>query len=139
MNKYLNIEHKLLNCNTNIHFNRTCIVLKLIPKYIKTKIKPYNKAISEYLTGKMLWDVDVLSDNHVLKLNSVVLVRKRTIPTTYTIQNIYRFRISQSVRAAVHECSRGGVACCRNWSEAGNVLADLGDEICWILWFGSRG
>jgi hypothetical protein len=28
----------------------------------------------------------------------------------------------------VHECSLGGVASRRNWSEAGHVLAELGDE-----------
>ncbi|PNF32239.1 hypothetical protein B7P43_G17785 [Cryptotermes secundus] len=39
---------------------------------------------------------------------------------------------------AVHECSRGSVACCWNWSEAGNILAKLGDEVRWIHWVGSR-
>jgi hypothetical protein len=38
---------------------------------------------------------------------------------------------------AVHECSQGGVACCWNWSEAGHMLAELGDEMSWIHWFGS--
>jgi hypothetical protein len=36
------------------------------------------------------------------------------------------------LEAAVHECSRGGVVCCQNWSEAGHVLAELGDEVRWI-------
>jgi hypothetical protein len=31
----------------------------------------------------------------------------------------------------VHECSQGGVTSCRNWSEVGRVLAELGDEKCW--------
>jgi hypothetical protein len=26
----------------------------------------------------------------------------------------------------VHECSRGGMASCQNWSEVGHVLAELG-------------
>jgi hypothetical protein len=36
------------------------------------------------------------------------------------------------LEVAVHECSRGGVACCRNWSVTGHVLAELGDEMHWI-------
>jgi hypothetical protein len=38
----------------------------------------------------------------------------------------------------VHECSRGGVACCRNWCEAGHVLTELGDEVRWIHWVGCQ-
>jgi hypothetical protein len=37
-----------------------------------------------------------------------------------------------------HECRRGGVVCFRNWSEAGDVLAELGNEMRCIHWFGSR-
>jgi hypothetical protein len=53
MNKYLNTKHKLLNCNANTHFNRTCLDLKLVPKYAKRKIKSHSKTISNHLTGKM--------------------------------------------------------------------------------------
>jgi hypothetical protein len=40
------------------------------------------------------------------------------------------------LEVVVHECSRGGVACCPNWSEAGHVLAELSDEMRWIHWVG---
>jgi hypothetical protein len=40
---------------------------------------------------------------------------------------------------AVHECSRGGMTCCRNWSGAGHVPAELGDEERWVPWVGGRG
>jgi hypothetical protein len=33
------------------------------------------------------------------------------------------------LEVAVHECRWGGAACCRNWSDAGHVLAELGDEV----------
>jgi hypothetical protein len=38
-NKYMNIKLKLLNCNANIYFNKTCLELGIIPKYAQTKIK----------------------------------------------------------------------------------------------------
>jgi hypothetical protein len=38
----------------------------------------------------------------------------------------------------VHECSRGGVVSCWNWSEEGHVLVELGDEMRWIHWVGIR-
>jgi hypothetical protein len=37
-----------------------------------------------------------------------------------------------------NECSREGMASCRNGSEAGRVLAELGDEKHWIDWVGTR-
>jgi hypothetical protein len=42
------------------------------------------------------------------------------------------------IEVAVHACSQGGMACCRNRSEAGHMLAELGDEVRWIHWVGSR-
>jgi hypothetical protein len=36
------------------------------------------------------------------------------------------------LESAVYECSWGGVASCRNWSEADLVLAELGDEKRWV-------
>jgi hypothetical protein len=38
----------------------------------------------------------------------------------------------------VYECSRGGMVSCRNWSEPGHVLAELGDEKRWVHWVGTR-
>jgi hypothetical protein len=35
-------------------------------------------------------------------------------------------------QVALHECSRGGVVCCWNWSEASHVLVELDDEMRWI-------
>jgi hypothetical protein len=46
--------------------------------------------------------------------------------------------VGAPLEIAVHECRRGGVACCRNWSEAGHVLVELGDEMRWIQWFSSQ-
>jgi hypothetical protein len=42
------------------------------------------------------------------------------------------------LESVVYECSWGGVASCLNWSEAGHVLAKLGDEKCWVHWVGTR-
>jgi hypothetical protein len=42
------------------------------------------------------------------------------------------------VEVLVVECSGEGVACCRNWSEAGHVLAELGNEVRWFHWVGCR-
>jgi hypothetical protein len=42
------------------------------------------------------------------------------------------------LEVAVNECSREGVAGCRNWSEAGHMLAELGDEKHWIHWVGTQ-
>jgi hypothetical protein len=42
------------------------------------------------------------------------------------------------LEVAAHECSWGGVASCRNLSDAFHVLAELGDEKRWIHWFGIR-
>jgi hypothetical protein len=49
----MNIKHKLLNCNANIHFIRMCIDLKLVPKYAKTKIISHNIGISQHVTNKI--------------------------------------------------------------------------------------
>jgi hypothetical protein len=46
--------------------------------------------------------------------------------------------VGAPLEITVHECRRGGVACCRDWSEAGHVLAELGDEMRWIHWFGGQ-
>jgi hypothetical protein len=42
------------------------------------------------------------------------------------------------LEVAVHECSRGDMACCRDWSEAGHMLAELGDEVRWMYWVGGQ-
>jgi hypothetical protein len=39
----------------------------------------------------------------------------------------------------VHECGWGGVARCRNWSEAGRMLTSLCYEVLWFYWVGCRG
>jgi exoribonuclease II len=49
INRYLNIKHKLLNCNA---INRTCKELKVVQKYAKTKIK-LHKIKTEHLTDKI--------------------------------------------------------------------------------------
>jgi hypothetical protein len=53
INKYLNVKHKLLNCNANIHFNTTCIVFKLVTKYAKTKINSHCKETTQHLIDKI--------------------------------------------------------------------------------------
>jgi hypothetical protein len=42
------------------------------------------------------------------------------------------------LKSTVHECSWGGMASCRNWSEVAHVLAELGDEKRWVHWVGTR-
>jgi hypothetical protein len=34
-----------------------------------------------------------------------------------------------ALEIGVHEFRQGGITCCWNWSEAGHVLAELGDEM----------
>jgi hypothetical protein len=42
------------------------------------------------------------------------------------------------VKILGYECSRTGVACCRNWSEASHMLAQLCDEVCCFHWLCGR-
>jgi hypothetical protein len=42
------------------------------------------------------------------------------------------------VEVTVYECSQRGVTCHLNWSEAGHVLVELGDEVGWIHWVGCQ-
>jgi hypothetical protein len=50
--------------------------------------------------------------------------------------------MEENVRAfldiIVHECSWGDLACCRNLSEAGYMLAELGDWVRWFHWTGCQ-
>jgi hypothetical protein len=46
--------------------------------------------------------------------------------------------VGELLEVAVHECSRGGMMYCQNWSEAGHMLEELGDEMRWIHWFSSQ-
>jgi hypothetical protein len=39
INKYKNIKRKLLTCNADKHFNRTCLAQKITPKYANINIK----------------------------------------------------------------------------------------------------
>jgi hypothetical protein len=45
INKFMNSKLKLLNCNANIHFNRTCLERNLTPKYAHIKINSHYKTI----------------------------------------------------------------------------------------------
>jgi hypothetical protein len=36
--KYMNCKRKLLHCNANIKFNKTCLEKQLVPKYTEIKI-----------------------------------------------------------------------------------------------------
>lgn len=45
---YKNVKHKLLNTNQNIKFNKTCLDLQIIPKYVQIKIK--NKSFAAQKT-----------------------------------------------------------------------------------------
>jgi hypothetical protein len=42
----MNTKLKVLNCNVNIYFNRTCLDQNLIPKYAQIKIRSHNKTIT---------------------------------------------------------------------------------------------
>jgi hypothetical protein len=53
INKYMNTKLKLLNCNANIYFNRTCLDLNLTPKYAQTRINSHNKTCAKHLEGKV--------------------------------------------------------------------------------------
>jgi hypothetical protein len=45
----MNIKLKLLNCNANIHFNKTCLDLNLTPKYAQTRITSRNKIFAKHV------------------------------------------------------------------------------------------
>jgi hypothetical protein len=49
----MNTKLKLLNCNANIYFNKTCLDLNLTPKYAQTKIKTHNKILRKHIEDKM--------------------------------------------------------------------------------------
>jgi hypothetical protein len=40
----MNCKRKLLHCNANIHFNKTCLRKRLIPKYACIKLPTNNEA-----------------------------------------------------------------------------------------------
>jgi hypothetical protein len=40
--KYVTTERKLLNCNANIYFNKTCLKQNITPKYAQIHIKTAN-------------------------------------------------------------------------------------------------
>jgi hypothetical protein len=42
---YTNCKRKLLHCNANISFNKTCLRMKLVQKYAKIKI-PINNEVA---------------------------------------------------------------------------------------------
>jgi hypothetical protein len=52
INKYMNIKLKLVNCNANVYFNRTCSELNLTPKYVHTKINLNNKTYAKHIEEK---------------------------------------------------------------------------------------
>jgi hypothetical protein len=39
INQYKNIKRRLLLCNANIYFNKTCLTCKIIPKYANINIR----------------------------------------------------------------------------------------------------
>jgi hypothetical protein len=50
----MNTKHKLLNCNTIIYFNKTCLELDITPKYAHTKIKnSHNKTFAKQIENKI--------------------------------------------------------------------------------------
>ena len=42
--QYMNCKRKLLHCNANIKFNKTCLKKNLIPRYAHINIPEYNEA-----------------------------------------------------------------------------------------------
>jgi hypothetical protein len=51
-NKYKNTKRKLLNCNADIYFNKSCIAHKIIPKYARINIKSSNYSIAAKQTER---------------------------------------------------------------------------------------
>jgi hypothetical protein len=49
INKYTNIKKRLLTCNANIYFNKSCLAYKVIPKYAQINLKTSNT--SEVITN----------------------------------------------------------------------------------------
>jgi hypothetical protein len=49
INQYNNTKKKLLICNANIYFNKSCLVYKIVPKYARINIKTSNyfKAVKQ--------------------------------------------------------------------------------------------
>jgi hypothetical protein len=52
INKYKNAKRKLLNCNADIYFNKSCIAHKIIPKYARINIKTSNYSIAAKQTER---------------------------------------------------------------------------------------
>jgi hypothetical protein len=49
----MNTKLKLLNCNANIYFNKTCLELGITPKYAHTKINSRNKTFAKQIENKI--------------------------------------------------------------------------------------
>jgi hypothetical protein len=49
INQYKNTKRKLLICNANIYFNKSCLIHKIAPKYARINIKTsnYSKAAKQ--------------------------------------------------------------------------------------------
>jgi hypothetical protein len=46
IHQYKNARKKLLTCNANIYFNKSCLMHKVIPKYGNINIKTSNRSIA---------------------------------------------------------------------------------------------
>jgi hypothetical protein len=54
INLYKNTKRKLLKCNADIHFNKTCLAHKITPKYANIKIKTSTHSEAAKITEKQV-------------------------------------------------------------------------------------
>jgi hypothetical protein len=81
------------------------------------------------------WSVPLRMEAGLTSADTVTAFRAQgvAVPSVLMQENV-----DALLEVAVQECSRGGMACCRNWFEAGHLLAELGGEMRWVHWFSIR-
>jgi hypothetical protein len=67
---YTNRKRKLLHCNANINFNKTCLRIKLIPKYAQIKCCINNEVARKTLNNEAA--KKTLSQAHTLWIKTKI-------------------------------------------------------------------
>jgi hypothetical protein len=66
INLYKNTKRKLLMCNANIYFNKSCITYKIIPKYARINIKTLKYSKAAQLTETQVSELRIKNEINFL-------------------------------------------------------------------------
>jgi hypothetical protein len=81
--QFLNSKRKLLRCNANIRFNRTCLKAAIVPKYAQIKIQTPNTAAKR--TQEQAQTLRI--KNEIKFLRKKTTTQHRTIPHAQSANN----------------------------------------------------